>query len=277
MGYSAPLVNGISLYSNRLTCKQIVPTGITSLDAVLGNGIPVGFITEICGLAGSGKSQLCMQLAINCVKNTSSAVLYIDTKGDFSAVRVQKILDSCGCSHKDMAVIMLKIKVINIWHMEDLINLFEELKNGVLIIENLSLIILDSLPSLMFQHFGDDNKIGLKLLNYFVNYARHISKGMEIGFVCVNIQTRWIDQDVEELEDDGNQSASTTRGTTYTEKWNRCLGKYWQNIPIKVLFLEKYQNSNENNISTIGVKVMKYNNPNLIQKCKLEVGPFGIG
>ncbi|XP_052737660.1 DNA repair protein RAD51 homolog 4 [Bicyclus anynana] len=270
--YSAPLLNGTSLYVNRLTCKQFIRTGIDSLDEILSNGIPVGFITEICGLAGCGKSQLCMQLAINCVNNTSS-VLYIDTKGDFSAVRIQKNLESCGFSHKEMAITMLQIKIIHIWTMDDLLKLFAELKNGILFIENLSLIIIDSLPSLMFQHFGDDNKIGLKFLNNFVNYARHLSKTLQIGIVCVNIQTRWIDQDLVELEDD-NQ-ATSTRETIYTEKLNRCMGKYWQNIPNIVLLLEKYQNSNEN-VFTINVSLIKYNNPHISKRCQLEVGMFGI-
>lgn len=71
-----------------------------SLDAILNGGIPTGYLTELCGLADSGKTQLCLQLAINTVKNSENTVLYIDTKGDFSATRIQKILDACGYSHK---------------------------------------------------------------------------------------------------------------------------------------------------------------------------------
>lgn len=71
-----------------------------SLDAATFGGIPIGYITELCGLAESGKTQLSLQIAINCVKNTEHAVLYIDTKGDFSAIRVQQILGSQNCTHK---------------------------------------------------------------------------------------------------------------------------------------------------------------------------------
>lgn len=71
-----------------------------SLDSILGGGISIGYISEIYGLACSGKTQLCTQLAINCVKDLNNTVLYIDTKGDFSAVRVQKILEGNGFSHK---------------------------------------------------------------------------------------------------------------------------------------------------------------------------------
>lgn len=58
------------------------------------------YITEICGLADSGKTQLSFQLAVNCVKDDTSTILYVDTKGDFSAVRIQKMLDEQRYSHK---------------------------------------------------------------------------------------------------------------------------------------------------------------------------------
>lgn len=70
------------------------------MDEILDGGIPIGYLTELCGLADSGKTQLCLQLAINSVRNSENTVLYIDTKGDFSATRIQKILDANGCTHK---------------------------------------------------------------------------------------------------------------------------------------------------------------------------------
>lgn len=79
------------------------------MDSILNGGIPIGFLTEICGLAGSGKSQLCMQLAINCVMSSNSSVLYIDTKQDFSAVRIQKTLEAYGLSHKVSIYIFINI------------------------------------------------------------------------------------------------------------------------------------------------------------------------
>lgn len=84
-----------------------------SLNNVLGGGIPVGYITEICGLAGCGKTQLCFQLAINCVKQDNN-VLYIDTKGDFSAIRLQRILNDLCYTHEVIDVLIFT--VINMHH-----------------------------------------------------------------------------------------------------------------------------------------------------------------
>ncbi|CAH2086774.1 unnamed protein product [Euphydryas editha] len=276
--HSAHLINGATLFINSLTCKKYIPTHITSLDEVLGGGIPVGLITEVCGLAGCGKSQLCMQLAINSVKESDDSVLYVDTKGDFSAVRIQKILDANGVSYKDMALIMLKIRVVHIWNMEDLITLLENIKNGILKIEKLSLIIVDSLPCLMLQHFGDENKIGLTFLNRVVNNSRYISKEFQTGFIYVNIQTRWIDQDVSEPEE--IESSCTVKDITYNEKRNRCLGKYWQTIPALLLVIEKCSDydieNNYENCVMIKVIVTRHTNPLLAENCTLKLNALGV-
>ncbi|VVC89747.1 unnamed protein product [Leptidea sinapis] len=215
--YSATVVNSLSLFNT--VCSRIteLETGIESLDSILNGGINIGYITEVCGLAGSGKTQLCMQLAVNCVKNRDKTVLYIDSKGDFSAIRIQKVLEECSFSHKEMAAVMLKIKVAFIWTMDELVDILLQVKNNKNEYNCLSLIILDSLPSLMFQHFGDENKI------------------------------------------DNESSDLTTSDTYYRENINRCLGKYWKNIPKTIIILEKIRQKNtqiENNDTHIQTTVL---------------------
>lgn len=61
---------------------------------------------------------------------------------------------------QEMAIIMHKIKVVHIWTMDEIIELLQKIKNKTLAFDNLCLVIVDSLPCLMFQYLGDDNKIG---------------------------------------------------------------------------------------------------------------------
>ena len=35
------------------------------IDAMLGNGFPLGAVTELAGMAGLGKTQICMQICAN--------------------------------------------------------------------------------------------------------------------------------------------------------------------------------------------------------------------
>jgi len=73
---------------------RYLPTGLESLDAALRGGIRVGTITEICGRAGAGKTQLAMQLCIMAAKHCQGSI-YIDTEKKLSLPRLQEIADSC--------------------------------------------------------------------------------------------------------------------------------------------------------------------------------------
>lgn len=276
--FSAPLINGTTLLSRISDTRTVLSTGILSLDSLLNGGIPVGYITELCGLAGSGKTQLSLQLAVNCARQDTNTILYVDTKGDFSAIRIQKILDANGYSHKDMAELMYKIRVVHIWTMEDLLELFKSVKNETLDIAHLALIIVDSLPCLMMQFIGDENKIGLNLLNTLVNYSRFIGNKFNVGIVYINVQTRWIDNDILDMEDEQQLSSSALKEPAYIEKRNRCLGRYWQNIPAVVLLVEKLEDSPAEKDSTqIKVTVINSNMArNVNSQCMLTLNAFGV-
>lgn len=57
---------------------------------------------------------------------------------------------------------------------------------------------------------------GLKLLNTFINYSRYLTKELQISLICVNIQTRWVDQEVVDLE-----------GKQYYTKFNVLANQMW--------------------------------------------------
>lgn len=64
-------------------------TGCSAIDALLEGGIESGTVTELYGGGGSGKTNLCLQLAKN-VAVQGSKVIYIDTEG-VSAERLSQI------------------------------------------------------------------------------------------------------------------------------------------------------------------------------------------
>ncbi|KAG8347413.1 recA bacterial DNA recombination protein Rad51 AAA domain [Trypanosoma vivax] len=74
-----------------------VTTFCRSLDIILGGGMMVGGLTEICGPPGVGKTQLLMQLAVNCtlprrLGGLEGACLFIDTEGSFVPDRFHEIV-----------------------------------------------------------------------------------------------------------------------------------------------------------------------------------------
>ncbi|KAM9855355.1 DNA repair protein RAD51 homolog 3 [Aulostomus maculatus] len=73
-----------------------IVTFSSQLDAALGGGLPVGKTTEICGAPGVGKTQLCLQLAVDvqvpvCFGGLGGQVVYVDTEGSFLVQRVVDI------------------------------------------------------------------------------------------------------------------------------------------------------------------------------------------
>ena len=75
---------------------NILSLGCQPLDALLGGGLESGIITRVYGEAGTGKTNLCLQAARECVLS-GKKVAYIDTEG----VSVERIRQICvDCDYK---------------------------------------------------------------------------------------------------------------------------------------------------------------------------------
>jgi RAD51-like protein 2 len=74
------------------TEQQHISTGSAEMDRLLGGGIQLGTVTEVCGMAGLGKTQFSMQLCAT-VQSHGNQVksVYIDTEGSFIPRRMQQI------------------------------------------------------------------------------------------------------------------------------------------------------------------------------------------
>ena len=68
----------------------MLSTGLQKLDEFLSGGIPPGVIVDIFGGAGTGKTQLLLQLLMNSIKN-GGHILYLDTTGEFRPERILEI------------------------------------------------------------------------------------------------------------------------------------------------------------------------------------------
>uniref|UniRef100_A0AAA9S190 DNA repair protein RAD51 homolog 3 n=1 Tax=Bos taurus TaxID=9913 RepID=A0AAA9S190_BOVIN len=80
--------------------QNFIITFCSALDNILGGGIPLTKTTEICGAPGVGKTQLCMQLAIDvqipeCFGGVEGEAVFIDTEGSFMVDRVVDLATAC--------------------------------------------------------------------------------------------------------------------------------------------------------------------------------------
>jgi DNA repair protein RadB len=61
-----------------------------SIDKLLGGGVETQVITQIYGPPASGKTNICLQVALNCIRNDKK-VIFIDTEGGHSVDRMRQI------------------------------------------------------------------------------------------------------------------------------------------------------------------------------------------
>ncbi|CAG9793288.1 unnamed protein product [Diatraea saccharalis] len=94
---SFKVVNAAELWQ-RDTSLPSIPTFSQSLDNVFGNeGVRLGSLTELLGLPGSGKTQICIQLCASVqipkiLGGLDAEALYVDTNTNFTAERFQEIV-----------------------------------------------------------------------------------------------------------------------------------------------------------------------------------------
>uniref|UniRef100_A0A8C6QE61 DNA repair protein RAD51 homolog 3 n=1 Tax=Nannospalax galili TaxID=1026970 RepID=A0A8C6QE61_NANGA len=80
--------------------QGFIITFCSALDNILGGGIPLMKTTEICGVPGVGKTQLCLQLAVDvqipeCFGGVAGEAVFIDTEGSFMVDRVVDLATAC--------------------------------------------------------------------------------------------------------------------------------------------------------------------------------------
>lgn len=166
---------------------------IISLDKILNGGLIPGNIIDVCGFSASGKTQFHTTIAIHWAINHGYETFVIDTKGDFSGDRINRMLLSQNkCDADNRKRIMRCIKVEKCDNVTDLINLIKNLIEMKLSFPNFKLLVIDSLPSLWFHFHGTKNSHGYQKLAILADLMRKLAVEYGIVVITVNIETRTI-------------------------------------------------------------------------------------
>jgi len=69
-----------------------IPSGCTKLDSALGEGVPTTAISTFAGEYGAGKTEFCLQIAVNAKKKLNRGTFWIETEpGTFSPKRLEEV------------------------------------------------------------------------------------------------------------------------------------------------------------------------------------------
>ena len=122
----------------------MISTGSASLDELLGGGIRHGMITDVYGESGSGKTQMCFALAVNCIKE-GGKVMFVDTAGTF---RPERILEMAGSRE-----VLEKITYTRAFGTADQINAIQKISEL-----NPELVIVDTVTSLFSAEYSGPSR-----------------------------------------------------------------------------------------------------------------------
>ncbi len=137
----------LQLKRERMALPKIT-TGSRNLDNLLGGGIETKNITEFFGEFGTGKTQICHQLAVNVQLppergGLGKKAVYIDTEGTFRWERIESMAKALGLDPDQVMENILYVRAVNSDHQMAVV---EELRS-LIPKENIGLVIVDSITS----------------------------------------------------------------------------------------------------------------------------------
>jgi DNA repair protein RadB len=136
-----------------------LPVGAKALDELLGGGLETECMTMVYGEAGTGKTNICLQVARNAARS-GKKVLYIDTEG-VSTERLKQI------SGKDFEKVLGNILFFKPESLIEQDERVTEVANLVIKSKNkFGLIILDSATLYYRAEFGMDNDVNQRDILY---------------------------------------------------------------------------------------------------------------
>lgn len=165
-------------------------TNVRAIDELLQGGLEPKAIYEFAGEFGTGKTQLCHQLAVTVQLGqdrggVGGAAVYLDTEEAFSPSRIINIARRFDLDPNEVLDNIYVIKVVNAADLEDRIKL-----DVVKLIEqaNVKLIIVDSIIALYRAEFRGRERLAERQqrLNYILDWIMRIAKAYNVYVVLTN-------------------------------------------------------------------------------------------
>uniref|UniRef100_A0AAV1TVF1 RecA family profile 1 domain-containing protein n=1 Tax=Peronospora matthiolae TaxID=2874970 RepID=A0AAV1TVF1_9STRA len=101
--------SALTLWASRDVTSIVLSSGCDSIDALLDGGFRSGLLTEVCGEAGAGKTQVGLQLLLQCrlprsLGGLQGTACYICTEGVISIKRLHELAHVYARRHDKAAV-----------------------------------------------------------------------------------------------------------------------------------------------------------------------------
>lgn len=142
---------GSDLLQKALTSGETFETKIGSIDEIL--TIMSDEIIEITGPPAVGKSMLLNTIMISVLDEHEDAIIYlIDTKYDFSSVKLKRMMENQGISEMKQLQILKRIRLERALTATELTKILLHILNTPLQHVNLKMIMIDSITVPFYLH-----------------------------------------------------------------------------------------------------------------------------
>uniref|UniRef100_A0A8C4WWH6 DNA repair protein RAD51 homolog 2 n=1 Tax=Eptatretus burgeri TaxID=7764 RepID=A0A8C4WWH6_EPTBU len=218
--------------------SAFLPTSLASLDNALCGGLACGSVTEVSGPPGCGKTQLCMMLSVLAtlpkrMGGLDSPVIYIDTEGAFSSLRLIEIAQrryseyfACQKRLLEMTSRVHLYREFSTQHIMDRLQVLEE----SLVETGAQFVVLDSVASAVRQEFDSRLPFSLvqrsKFLGQQAAFLKYLAEEFCIPILLTNqITVKFNDRPTSTLETTEEPSVeesfvTTALGTTWGHSAN---------------------------------------------------------
>ncbi|KAF6217019.1 hypothetical protein GE061_001371 [Apolygus lucorum] len=167
----------------------MLTTGSSELDRLLGGGIETGSITEIFGEFRTGKSQLCMMLAVTCQLPIDSGggegkCLFIDTEGTFRPERLVAVAERYKMKTTDVLDNVIYARAFNTDHQTKLL-----VHGAALMTESrFALLVVDSSMALYRADYSGRGELGARQnhLSRFLRMLLRLADEFGVAVVITN-------------------------------------------------------------------------------------------
>ena len=188
VGYRSGAVSAVQLMELEEQAPRLT-TGVKALDELLGGGLRACDIYEFAGEFGTGKTQLCHQLAVTVQLpeergGLSGKAVYIDTEGTFSPQRIASIASRFGLDPKNALNAVAVYRPLNTGELERFVR--EEL-SGYLE-DGAKLVVIDSVIALYRAQYRGMEWLARRqqAINYLLDWLKRWSRIYQAVAVVTN-------------------------------------------------------------------------------------------
>ncbi|XP_045691625.1 DNA repair protein RAD51 homolog 4 isoform X2 [Phyllostomus hastatus] len=193
--FSAFPFNGADLYEELKTSTAILSTGIGSLDKLLDAGLYTGEVTEIAGVPGSGKTQVCLCVAANVAHGLQQNVLYVDSNGGLTASRILQLLQARTADEGEQAGALQRIQVARAFDIFQVLDVLQDLRGAVAqqvrdSAGTVKVVIVDSVTAVVSPLLGGQQREGLALMMQLAQELKTLARDLGVAVLVTNHMTR---------------------------------------------------------------------------------------